>query len=170
MTTLLRVLLLSCISPSGVVAFNCRIGSPDRSQTRGLPLTSNTLYSVEGSYRPGRAVGHRSMVSLHAACAAPTGVLRNYLAAARTALSPYLLCSDPSAGLAGPQDSSQELVLVLGNEACDLDSMVSATLLAMAASHGILDSSCGGLSSAIIAPVMNIPRAEYSLRQVMLAP
>ncbi|XP_059574812.1 exopolyphosphatase PRUNE1 isoform X2 [Alligator mississippiensis] len=52
----------------------------------------------------------------------------------------------------------QEVHVVLGNEACDLDSMVSALTLAY-----YLTQTAAGARAAIV-PVLNIPRTEFPLR------
>uniref|UniRef100_A0A8C8RQ23 Exopolyphosphatase PRUNE1 n=1 Tax=Pelusios castaneus TaxID=367368 RepID=A0A8C8RQ23_9SAUR len=53
---------------------------------------------------------------------------------------------------------SQEVHVVLGNEACDLDSTVSALVLAYYLAKTSLE------SKAAIVPVLNIPRSEFPLR------
>ncbi|XP_074837435.1 exopolyphosphatase PRUNE1 [Carettochelys insculpta] len=53
---------------------------------------------------------------------------------------------------------SQEVHVVLGNEACDLDSMVSALVLAYYLAETSLE------SKAAFVPVLNIPRSEFPLR------
>ncbi|XP_074927482.1 exopolyphosphatase PRUNE1-like [Chelonoidis abingdonii] len=52
----------------------------------------------------------------------------------------------------------QEVHVVLGNEACDLDSMVSALALAYYLAKTSLE------SKAVFVPVLNIPRSEFPLR------
>ena len=48
--------------------------------------------------------------------------------------------------------------VVIGNEAADLDSMVSATL------YGHLTSACGAPGAPLAVPVVNCPRGDFVLR------
>jgi hypothetical protein len=68
----------------------------------------------------------------------------------------------------GAKDIAQRhLTIVMGNEASDLDSMASSVLLAYAGSLGFLDRYYPNLrNDSTVVPVMNIPRADYALRQV----
>ncbi|KAL7977983.1 hypothetical protein Chor_004970 [Crotalus horridus] len=62
------------------------------------------------------------------------------------------------AALQGHVQSKRAVHVVLGNEACDLDSMVSALVLAYFLAKTSLD------SEAAFVPVLNIPRVDFPLR------
>ena len=69
--------------------------------------------------------------------------------------------------LNGSEPEPKNLTIVMGNEASDLDSMVSSVLLAYACSLGYFDNLYPGISrDSAISPIMNIPREDYALRQV----
>jgi hypothetical protein len=62
--------------------------------------------------------------------------------------------------------SKEKLLLVMGNEASDVDSIVCALTLALGASSGALDDVLRNLSSEYrCAPVVNIPSEDLALRQ-----
>ncbi|XP_024255155.1 exopolyphosphatase PRUNE1-like [Oncorhynchus tshawytscha] len=63
-----------------------------------------------------------------------------------------------SAALKGSSEGSSGIHVVLGNEACDLDSMVSSLAFAY------FLSTTSGSSCKTVVPVLNIPRAEFPLR------
>ncbi|CDQ94984.1 unnamed protein product, partial [Oncorhynchus mykiss] len=58
----------------------------------------------------------------------------------------------------GSSEGSSGIHIVLGNEACDLDSMVSSLAFAY------FLSTTSGSSCKTVVPVLNIPRAEFPLR------
>jgi len=65
--------------------------------------------------------------------------------------------------LIGKVGHHHSLLLVMGNEACDADSLASSVALAYSASMNKLGDVTP--TGAIIAPVINIPRQDLALRQ-----
>ncbi|XP_038828400.1 exopolyphosphatase PRUNE1-like [Salvelinus namaycush] len=63
-----------------------------------------------------------------------------------------------SAAIKGSAEGSSGIHVILGNEACDLDSMVSSLAFAYFLSK------TSGSSGKTVVPVLNIPRAEFHLR------
>jgi exopolyphosphatase len=55
-------------------------------------------------------------------------------------------------------DNADAVAIVIGNEAADLDSMVSAIL------YGQLASACRAPSASLVVPVINCPRGDFALR------
>ena len=84
--------------------------------------------------------------------------MADFLAASKTATQQILAPGEPS--------DTRKLLLCLGNEAADIDSIVSALVLAVACQHGALDHAIPGLSREYVAvPVLGIPAEDFALRQ-----
>jgi hypothetical protein len=89
----------------------------------------------------------------------PLPTLNEFLIASSESMKSILLDSGAK--------TERHLTIVMGNEASDLDSMASSVLLAYAGSLGYLDNFYPNLrKESTVVPVMNIPRADYALRQV----
>lgn len=66
----------------------------------------------------------------------------------------------------GGSEDTRKVLLCLGNEAADLDSIVSAMVLALGCQLGALDQQIPGLSTDYIAvPALSIPADDLALRQ-----
>jgi hypothetical protein len=87
--------------------------------------------------------------------------LKQFLIASSESIKSILLDSE----------AQRHLTIVMGNEASDLDSMVSSVVLAYAGSLGYLDKFYPNMGKdSTVVPVINIPRADYALRQVRTHP
>jgi len=61
---------------------------------------------------------------------------------------------------------TRKMLLVVGNEAADLDSIVSAMVLALGCQYGALDEAIPGLSREFVSvPALSIPSEDFALRQ-----
>jgi len=115
--------------------------------------------SVSGRRAPGVAPGAVAMAMAGGPPAAFAG-MADFLAASKAAAE-QLLAPTP-----GASSDTRKLLLCLGNEAADMDSIVSALVLAVACQHGALDQAVPGLSRDYVAvPVLGIPAEDFALRQ-----
>ena len=85
--------------------------------------------------------------------------LHEFLREVKAASSPLLSSSSSSSSC-----TSQKLLLCMGNEAADLDSIVCAVAFALLCQVGLVDS-LAPLRSSLCLPVLNIPQQDFALRQ-----
>mmetsp|Transcript_42088 Transcript_42088/g.132621 ORF Transcript_42088/g.132621 Transcript_42088/m.132621 type:complete len:488 (-) Transcript_42088:82-1545(-) len=126
-----------------------RISSASR-RLGPLPLSSRAIISMQsppGSSSLELVDRLRGAASLH-----------EFMREVKAASSPLLSSSSSSSC------TSQKLLLCMGNEAADLDSIVCAVAFALLCQVGLVES-LAPLRSSLCLPVLNIPQQDFALRQ-----
>ena len=110
-----------------------------------------------GAFLPGRVIAMAGSAGSAGGSATGFAGVADFLKASRAAAHQIL---------APGSADTRKMLLVVGNEAADLDSIVSAMVLALGCQYGALDEAIPGLSREFVSvPALSIPAEDFALRQ-----